>query len=305
MNDFLATVPFDLYELSLFHLVAEHGSFTKAGRKAGLTQSAMTRQIRSVEAQLGVALFERTTRHVSLTPAGRLLYDRSKPILAAAEDTLKHLQQDFHLLPRTLRVGVARNIGLAYYPGFFFAFRQKYPEVRLSVVQLGGRAILEAVENRTLDAGLLSPPKKLPASLSITNEFADDFLLIAPPGSVQADKTSQPTVRNLRKHLMQQRWLLFDQRDETGRQLREWMSRQEMNVEPAMELDGFDVIVNLVALGLGVSLVPHRVLALYGERRKLQRIALRPRFTRKLAVVIRKNRVYPEPLGSFIESVLF
>lgn len=80
MNYFLATVPFDLYELSLFHLVAEHGSFTKAGQKARLTQSAITRQIRGVEEQLGVALFERTTRHVRLTDAGKLLYAKSSPL---------------------------------------------------------------------------------------------------------------------------------------------------------------------------------------------------------------------------------
>ena len=72
-----------------------------------------------------------------------------------------------------------------------------------------------------------------------------------------------------------------------------------------MELDSFDVIVNLVSLGLGVSLVPHRVLALYGERRKFRRIATKPRFTRELAVVVRKNRRQPEPLASFIQSVLF
>jgi DNA-binding transcriptional LysR family regulator len=305
MNDFLATVPFDLYELSLFHLVAEHGSFTKAGLKAGLTQSAMTRQIRGVEVQLGTQLFERTTRHVSLTPAGKMLYDRSKPILAAAEDTLTQLQQDFHLAPRTLRVGVARSIGLAYYPGFFFAFRQRHPEVRLSVVQLGGQEILDAVENRTLDAGLLSPPRKLPASLSITNEFDDDFLLVAPSTSTLADTSGPITVRSLRKRLIQERWLLLNPQEESGRQLRSWMSRQGLDIEPAMELDGFDVIVNLVALGLGVSLVPHRVLALYGQRRKIHRISLKPRFNRKLGVVVRRNRNQPEPLASFIESILF
>ena len=80
---------------------------------------------------------------------------------------------------------------------------------------------------------------------------------------------------------------------------------QGWQIEPAMELDSFDVIVNLVSLGLGVSLVPHRVLALYGQRRAVQRIPTRPRFSRELAVVVRSNRVTPEPLRSFIENVLF
>ena len=56
-------------------------------------------------------------------------------------------------------------------------------------------------------------------------------------------------------------------------------------------------------LGLGVSLVPHRVLALY--RRRVTRISLRPRFSRTLAVVVRKNRRLQEPLGAFVGNVLF
>src|SRR4051812_32284498 len=106
-NAYLATTPFDLYQLYLFHLVANTSSFTKAAQKAGTTQSAITRQIRGMETALGVPHFERTTRHVALTTAGRLLLDKSATILDATGDLLKQLQQDFNLVPKTLRIGVA------------------------------------------------------------------------------------------------------------------------------------------------------------------------------------------------------
>lgn len=305
MSDFLATVPFDLYELSLFHLVAEHRSFTKAGQKAGLGQSAITRQIRGVEDQLGVALFERTTRHVGLTAAGRLLYEKSKPIVASAEATLKQLQQEFHLVPQTLRVGVARSIGLAYFPGFFFAFRRKLPAVQIQVVQLTSREILEAVEAQAIDAGLLSPPKRLPRSLAATHRFADEFVVIAPPDSPLPKASTRSNAKTMKKALGAERWLMIDRNGETGRSVRRWLADQGLVAEPAMELDSFDVIVNLVSLGMGVSVVPHRVLALYGDRRRVRRIKLEPRFVRELAVVVRKNRVQPEPLASFVASILF
>ncbi len=54
-----------------------------------------------------------------------------------------------------------------------------------------------------------------------------------------------------------------------------------------------------------VSLMPHRVLALYGTRRRLGRLAIQPRFSRDLAVVVRKNRVQPEPLAAFVQNILF
>jgi DNA-binding transcriptional LysR family regulator len=123
MNELLATGPFDLYELQLFHLVAEHRNFTKAGRVAGLTQSAITRQIAGMEARLGVLLFERTTRSVLLTPAGAALYARSGAILSNVGDAIKSLRERFELGPSVLRIGIAHTISLAYLPGFFKRFQ--------------------------------------------------------------------------------------------------------------------------------------------------------------------------------------
>jgi DNA-binding transcriptional LysR family regulator len=112
-------------------------------------------------------------------------------------------------------------------------------------------------------------------------------------------------MKQLKRHFENQRWLLIDRGGFTGRRLNHWLRTQSWHIEPAMELDSFDVIVNLVSLGLGVSLVPHRVLALYGQRRTVRRIAIQPRFSRELAVVVRRNRVTPEPLSSFVENILF
>ena len=305
MNEFLATVPFDLYELNLFHLVAETASFTKAGQRAGLTQSAITRQIRGMEDRLGVALFERTTRQVSLTLAGRLLHEKSGPILAATNDVLRHLQHEFHLVPKTLRVGVARSIGLAYLPGFFFAFQRKFPDVQLQVVQQSSREILDAVESKELDAGLLCPPPRLARGLQITHRFTDEFTLIVPPKFPLPVNFSRANSKTLRKLLEGQRWLMIDREGNTGKQLRRWLGEEGWRIEPAMELDSFDVIVNLVSLGLGVSLVPHRVLPIYAQRRAVKRIPARNRFTRELVVVVRKNHHPPEHLAGFVENVLF
>ena len=76
----------DLYALDLFRRVATESSFTRAAAEAGLTQSAVTRQISGLEARVGAVLFERSTRRVRLTPAGRLLLGRARSLLAAADD---------------------------------------------------------------------------------------------------------------------------------------------------------------------------------------------------------------------------
>src|SRR5436190_23860579 len=111
-HEYLATLPFDVYELSLFQLVASTGSFTKAAQQAGVTQSAITRQIQGIESQLGVALFERTTRRVVLTPAGRFLLSRSEAIVHEVGQTFRLLREDFANAAKTLSIGVSRSIGL-------------------------------------------------------------------------------------------------------------------------------------------------------------------------------------------------
>ncbi|HKS37914.1 MAG TPA: LysR family transcriptional regulator substrate-binding protein [Verrucomicrobiae bacterium] len=75
--------------------------------------------------------------------------------------------------------------------------------------------------------------------------------------------------------------------------------------EPVMQLDSFDLIINLVALGMGISFVPIRALALYGRKRTLVRLRLPERFARDLVVVVRKHRKMPEHLTRFVENVLF
>ena len=88
-HEYLATTPFDLYELSLFHLVVKHRSFTQAAAVAGLTQSAITRQMQGLESSLGLNLLERTTRSVRATAAGQDLYLASRQILGEVEMTLQ------------------------------------------------------------------------------------------------------------------------------------------------------------------------------------------------------------------------
>jgi DNA-binding transcriptional LysR family regulator len=305
MNEFLARLPFDLYELSLFHLVVEEGNFTKAGQKAGLTQSAMTRQIRGIEDQLGVSLFERTTRSVRLTRAGTLLYEKSGTILRSANEVLQQVQRDLDLVPPQLRVGVSRGIGMAHLPGFFFAYQRKFPKVHIHVEHLSSGQILAGLENQSLDVGLVCPPPQLPRGLHSTYQFRDEFVLIAPPKFRLGPTPTTLQAKNLPARLFNQRWLLIEQKSNTGRYLRKWLRENGWNMEPAMELDSFDLIVNLVSLGMGVSFVPHRVLPIYAQRRAVQRIPVEPRFSRELVVVIRKSREHPAHVTGFVENVLF
>jgi len=304
VNEFLATGPFDLYELKLFHLVAEHRNFTRAGQAAGLTQSAVTRQVRGMEDKLGVKLFDRSTRHVRLTPEGAALHARSGAILAEVDSALQALRGQSPLLPRTLRVGVSRTVGLAYLPGFFRSFQQQFPKVQLQVSHERSEFIVATVESGELDAGIVAPPPRLPGALEVVRRFDDDFVLALPPRAAVGFPQPLP-IAKLPEVLQRHRWLSISRQSVTGKRLRAWLEAAGVRQEPTLEADNFDLLVNLVSLGLGASLVPHRALALHPNTRPVLRVRTAPRFRRELAVVVRKEARRSEALTGFIDCVLF
>ncbi len=305
MNEYLRTAPFDVYELHIFNLVARHGSFTKAARSLGLTQSAVTRQVKGMEESLGARLFERSTRHVRLTPAGEALFVRSKEILIQVSRALEELQQDFNLAPKAVRVGVSRSVGLAYLPGFFFKFQKEFPSVQLQVAHESSRNILQRIAERECDAGIICPPARLPREVQVVHRFKDDFTLIVPANFPLLSETQKLNGRILNRLAKEQRWLLIDRSSNTGAKLHQWLGERGLTLQPAMEMDNFDLIINLVGLGLGISIVPQRALPLYLTRRAVRKIQLMPRFSRELVVVVRKAANQPEHIRQFVESVLF
>ena len=259
--------------------------------------------MQGVENNLGIQLLERTTRTVRVTPAGEFLYGEAGRLLGDVEQSLQQLSQEFAGVRKEVRVDVSRTIGLAYLPGFFHANLSRLPQLGYRVTCQSSVEILSALEANEQDLGVLCPPSRLPKTVRITHRFEDAFTLIA--SRKVESQTQALSKKTLIEWLKKQNWLLIDERSNTGQQLRSWMHRQGWRVEPAMQLDTFDLIINLVALGMGVSIVPIRALALYNQRRTLVRVPLPTRFTRELVVVIRKHRKTPEHLDQFIANVLF
>jgi DNA-binding transcriptional LysR family regulator len=304
MHESFATAPFDLYELHLLQLIAQRGSFTAAAQAAGLTQSAITRQVQGIEARLGAALFERTTRKVAPTRAGTFLLQEGARLLGSVDALLTRFRHDFTDAAKEVRVGVSTTISMAYLPGFFFAQQRRQPDVRLRIIHLGSVALLERLEANELDVSILCPPRRLPMTLKVCHRFEDRFDLIVPATL----KCPEPTFGREKKWLSwlhEQPWLLIAEGTSTGAQLRSWLLRRQWRTEDVVEADSFDLIINLVGLGQGISLVPKRALANYGRSRRIQRYRIPSPFSRTVAAVARKHPTPPDHIRDFIANILF
>jgi molybdate transport repressor ModE-like protein len=304
-HEYLATRPVDLYAMHLFELVASLGGFTRAAEAAGLSQSAVTRQIQSMEKKLGAPLLERTTRKVALTEAGRLLLQEARRLNGALEDSLRRFREEHVNAAKSVRVGFSRSIGLASLPGILAPFHRRSPEVRLQVSHESSEGLLAALVDHRLDIAVLPSPRRLNAALEVRHKYTDEFEVIVsaeqelPPG----DGPWMPT--RVREWVKRQKWILLDARSNTGHRIAAWMEQHRWEAPPGMELDNFEIILHLVAMGLGASLVPRRALAAYPRKKALLRVPLRQRFEREIVVLTRRNRVLPRHVRELIDGVLF
>ena len=163
-------------------------------------------------------------------------------------------------------------------------------------------SLLEQLENFALDVAVICQRKRWPRTLQELKHFEDAFTIIVPDTEDSSD--AQWPKRQLRT-LDKANWLFIDQQTETGKQLHRWLATNGLPIEPSIEVDNFDLIVNLVALGIGVSVVPRRVLPLYAHQRKVRRLPLKPIFSREISLVVRKSAKLDPHVRGFIDQLLF
>lgn len=300
--------PIDLQDLHLIRTVASRGSLTRAAVEVGLTQSALTRQIQGIEGRLGIPLFARTTRRLEPTPAAHQLLRETAALSAGFAATLRRLQESVAAAPREVRIGLSRSVALAHLPGLLHAHQQRAPDVRTTVVHRDQDALLAAVQDGGLDLGILGSPRPLPPNLKIAHRMPDAFVLIGNT-SMEPPARSLTTRRwsaALRAWLNRQPWLHFTPRSTTGRAIEDWLHSRDIHPPTATELDNFDMIVHLTALGFGMGMVPRRALAGFPRRGRLRLILLPESFSRELVVVTRRSPGAVAPhVQEFIRSILF
>ena len=151
----------ELRQLRYFAAVAAHGSFSRAAGSLHLTQPAVSRQIKSLEEELGVTLLRRGTNTVALTAAGEQFYEEARDLLARADEAVRRVRRQTRA--ETLRIGYVASLAAGLLPGAIKRFQAVYPQVRLELFDLTPQTLSEKAANRLLDVAVL--PRGLEAVL--------------------------------------------------------------------------------------------------------------------------------------------
>jgi len=272
-----------LRELKTFVAVARHGTFVAAGQQVGLTQSAVSAQMRVLEQDLGLRLFDRSGRSAVLNAAGRHALPLAQQMLGLyAQMALPVSAAEWQ---GELKVGAIASVQTGLLPETLPAFRRAAPRVELKLVPGVSLNLLSQVDAGELDLALLiKPPFELPKELLQISLAREPFVLITPL-SVAADEPLQI--------LREQPFVRYDRRSFGGRRVSQFLREQQLNVQEALELDELEAIVRMVECGLGVSLIPRAGLWLQRPS-QLRVIELGElTFHRELVAVLRRAQRQP------------
>ena len=233
-------------EFKTFIAVARDGTFTGAGRLLGLTQSAVSAQMRRLEDYVGVRLFERTGKSAVLNAAGRDLLPQAEELVAMAEQMT--VSAGAGHVRGLLRVGAIASVQQRLLVDALKAFREAFPDVRVRVIPGVSLSLLGQVDAGEIDlAVMLRPPFALPPELAWRPLMQEPIVLAVP-----VDLPAQ----SWREALTSQPFIRYDRSSFGGRLVDLFLKKQRIVVREAIELDEMDAIANLVRGGLGVALVP-------------------------------------------------
>ncbi|MBK1669738.1 LysR family transcriptional regulator [Rhodovibrio sodomensis] len=170
-----------LRQLRFLCALADELHFGRAAAACHVTQSTLSSGLKDLEATLGVTLAERGHRHVILTPIGEEITDRSRSLLAGAQDIVKLAARHTGLLTGDLRLGAIPTIGPYLIPAALAGLRQSHPDLRLYLREELTESLLEGVRTGRLDAALIALPFET-GELETVHLFDDGYQLAAPRG---------------------------------------------------------------------------------------------------------------------------
>jgi DNA-binding transcriptional LysR family regulator len=244
----------ELRQLRMFVAVAEEGSFSRAADRLHLVQSAVSAGIRSLERELGTTLFDRDTRHVELSDAGRALLPEARTVLSAVTLASDSVAQVGSGLRGSVTLGTMQAQGMRRVSTarLIVAFQRDHPGVQISARHVGGSTeMARQIDEGGLDLGLLSLIDKAPAGLELTPLGGEPMLLACAPGHPLAgsDTVSLAELADERFVDMPEGWGVRMVTDRA-------FAAAGIARTVSFELNDSASVIEFVREGLGVALLP-------------------------------------------------
>jgi DNA-binding transcriptional LysR family regulator len=242
----------NLKKIEAFLLVIEKRSFSEAAEAFGRSQPAVSQQIRSLEADLGVVLLDRSSSVVQPTPAGKYVYQTGKRLLEQWEEIQKGVQAFHGILTGTLHIGASTIPDAYLLPQWLSAFHRRYPKVELTVESGDSKEMLSRLQNRQIHVAITAS-KPDDGEIVSRPVASDSIVMISPIG--------HPIVHRYKQNpcnLLDYDFVIREEGAGTRESLDEALARcglQVADLNVAAQVGSTEALIAAVEQGLGISLV--------------------------------------------------
>lgn len=243
----------DLRQLSYFLEVAQQGSFSKASHHLHLSQPTLSKMVKSLEDELGVVLFDRSTRRIHLTDAGEVVQAHAQMIMKSIENLSYALTDMTQMKKGKITLGLPPVIGASFFPKIIARFHQLYPNIKIRLVEEGGKLVEQSLLEGGIDLGVVVLP---------VDEELFEVVPLVERELMLVVNAAHPLARRTHVSLLdlkEESFILFRKGFALHDRVRETCIRN--GYEPAVTYESaqWDFISEMVSSNLGISLLPETI----------------------------------------------
>jgi LysR family transcriptional regulator, transcriptional activator of the cysJI operon len=239
------------FRVRVFRTVAHHLNFTRAAEELFLTQPAVTQQVKALEDEIGVPLFDRSGGRITLTAGGKVLLPFADKMKEVSDQAFSAVAESSGQQAGELAIGASQTIGQYLLPNFVAGFVKAYPRIRVIVRSGNTEAMLDALMAHEVQLALIEGPNQR-KDLNIEPFLQDHMVLVVPPSHEWADQ-------EVKVDALKQQPLLMREFGSGSRRVVERAivaaGLQKKDLKIQMELDSTEGLLSAVEAGLGVTFV--------------------------------------------------
>ena len=282
----------DIKQLIYFLTIAEEGNISKAAERLHMAQPPLSQQLKLLEEELGVILFQRNTRRMQITDAGQLLQSRAQQIIELMEKTSKELNDLKEGSQGVLSIGTISSAGETLVPIVVQDFHKAYPGVDFRIKESSTFEILELVKRGVVEIGVIRTPFNLETfdHISLPEE---PMMAAAMDSLLDMNKTSM----NLDE--LKDKPLLFHNR--YANNIEEACRKSGFEPKVKCRIDDTRTMLNWASSGMGIALIPRDMMTLIPDS-NLRFIEIKDQtLATKIIIIWKKNHYLSTPARHFLE----
>lgn len=270
----------DISSLQAFIAVARCGSFSQASQRLFITQPAVSKRVAALEEGLGTQLFNRISRKISLTEAGKQLLPRAQDLVAQAEDMQRYASNLNDDVSGNLSVAISHHIGLHRMPPILKEFNSRYPKVRLDILFEDSDRALQAVERGDIEFAVITLPTELSDRLSMQIIWKDALNVVV---GLDHPLAALETVSI--EELALYPCVLPSNETETHKIVLREFDERGIDMQVQMETNNLETLKMLSTAGVGWSLLPN---CMHDSSLKVLDVGVK--MSRNLGLIIHRKR---------------